>query len=404
MSRLKAAQAGSSRIAYFDLASGASGDMIIAALVHAGRSAGVDVGSIISDAVDSLDLGCAITFVDDHRGGLACLRAEVKSDGTAYTPAQLRDSIDRAEVSDVVCARAMAGLDALVRAEAAVHGTDPQDLHLHELGTADTSADLIGTASAFEALDVSEVASAPVPVPSGWMSSAHGALPLPAPVTLELLKGTTVRGVDSEHELVTPTGIAVLLAHDASFGPLPEIGLEAVGVGGGSRSTDRPNISRVLVGRRAGPPHAQLETCVLLETNIDDQTPESLGHAIEAIIQEGALDAWVSPIVMKHSRPAFLLSVLARPEDESSVTESVFRHTTTLGIRRRTTTRWTLERSEVRVRVGEHDVRVKVATMGAEIVNVAPEFQDCVTVAERLGVPVDDVYEAATQAARSALD
>jgi hypothetical protein len=195
----------------------------------------------------------------------------------------------------------------------------------------------------------------------------------------------------------------VLLAHDVSFGPLPEVTLEAVGTGGGSSETERPNISRVLIGRRSGPPDARLDSCVLLETNIDDQTPESLGHAIEKIIRDGALDAWVSPIVMKRSRPAFLLSVLTRPQHESAVVESVFRHTTTLGVRRRITTRWTLERSDVRVRVRGHDVRVKVATMGAEIVNVAPEFADCVAAADSLGVPVKDVVDDATAAARTVL-
>jgi hypothetical protein len=226
-------------------------------------------------------------------------------------------------------------------------------------------------------------------------------------VTLELLKGAVVRGVDARTELVTPTGAAVLIAHDASFGPLPELALQATGVGGGSRVTERPNICRVLVGVKADAAMlgagARLETCVVLETNIDDQTPEAIGYAVEAIIRAGALDAWVVPILMKKSRPAFALSVLVHPDDESRLLETVFRHTTTLGVRRRETTRWALERSEVLVRVRGHDIRVKVATLHDEVVNIAPEFQDCVHVAEQAGIPFKDVHDDALASARRAV-
>ncbi len=386
--------------AHFDMASGASGDMIIAALADAGRSLGIDVQNAVGDAVNSLGLGCTVMFVDDERGGLACLRAEVKTDSATHTAAQLRRALERADVPDGARRRAVAGLDALVRAESVVHGVDVGDVHLHELGSADTAADLIGAAVGLDCLDVTDVSAAPVPVPSGWIRSEHGELPLPAPVTLEVLKGAVVRGVDATAELVTPTGAAILVSHDATFGPVPEMTLMAIGVGGGTRNTQRPNICRVFVGSRAGSGDARLETCVVLETNIDDQTPEAIGYAVESIIRDGALDAWVVPIVMKKTRPAFLLSVLVRPEDESRLTESLFRHTTTLGVRRRETTRSVLERSHVVARVSGHDVRVKVARLGAEVVNIAPEFQDCADVAEREGVPVKDVYDEATRIAR----
>jgi hypothetical protein len=389
------------RTAYFDLASGASGDMIIAALADAGRRTGADVQGAIADAITSLDLGCSVAFVDDERRGLACLRAEVKTDNRRHTGAQLRSALERAAVAEPVVARAVAGFDALVRAEAVVHGTDVDDVHLHELGSADTAADLVGAAAGLHALRVADVYAAPVPVPMGWIESEHGALPLPAPVTLELLSGAVLRGVDAPSELVTPTGVAILIAHDATFGPLPELSLIATGTGGGTRDTERPNISRLLLGERVGPGDARLETCVVLETNIDDQTPESIGYAVEALVREGALDAWVTPIQMKKTRPAFQLSVLVRPSDEARIGESIFRHTTTLGVRRRETTRWALERSELRVRVAGGDVRVKVARLGTEIVTVAPEYQDCVDVAEREGRTFDDVYNEAVRNARA---
>jgi len=392
-----------SRLAYFDLASGASGDMIIAALADAGRRLGVDAQSAIVDAVASLALGCGVTFIDDERGGLACLRAEVKTSDASYGPSQLREAIERADLPDAPRRRALRGLDELVRAEAVVHGTGLEDVHLHELGSADTAADLVGASVGLHSIDIAHVAAAPVPMPSGWIDAAHGRLPLPAPVTLELLNGTTVRGVDASHELVTPTGAAILVAHDTTFGPLPELALQATGVGGGTRDTEQPNICRVLIGTRAGLPGARSEQIVLLETNIDDQTPESLGHAVETLLAVGALDAWIAPILMKKTRPAFLLSVLVEPADEARLVEALFRHTTTLGVRRRETTRWALERSELHVRVDEGDVRVKIAILSEEVVNVAPEFGDCVDVAKRTGRSVDDVYNEATSAARRAL-
>lgn len=211
-----------------------------------------------------------------------------------------------------------------------------------------------------------------------------------------------MRADDSGTELVTPTGIAVLVGHDASFGQLPTLILEEVGTGAGSRITERPNVSRVLIGRRADD-DPELETCVLLETNIDDQTPQSIGHAVEVLLQQGALDAWITPIVMKRSRPAFLLSALVNADDETRITDAIFRSTTTLGIRRRVTTRRRLERDTITVRLHDADVRVKVARLRDEVVNVAPEFADCVEVAERIGAAVDDVRSEAASLARIAL-
>jgi pyridinium-3,5-bisthiocarboxylic acid mononucleotide nickel chelatase len=291
-----------------------------------------------------------------------------------------------------------------VGAEARVHGVAPEDVHLHELASADTAADLLGTAVGLEALGVDTVIAAAVPVPTGWIDGEHGALPLPAPVVLELLTGARLVGVDVEMELVTPSGAAILLAHEATFGPLPDVRLDAVGVGGGTRDTDRPNVCRVLIGERTTEPSAaRIETCVLLEANIDDQTPESIGYALETLMASGALDAWVTPIVMKKSRPAFALSVLVRPDDEERLAQEVFRHTTTIGLRRRTTTRRVLEREMLTVAVSGGDVRVKVATLAGEVVNVAPEFADCAAVAERTGVPVAEVYGEALTVSRARL-
>jgi uncharacterized protein (TIGR00299 family) protein len=391
-------------LAYFDLANGISGDMAIAALAHAGRRIGIDVDTTITDAVASIPLSCSVTFVDDERRGLACLRAEVKTDGRKHQPAALREAIDASDISDAARTRALAALEALVGAEARVHGSAPEDVHLHELASADTAADLVGAAVGLEALGIMCVAAAPVPVPSGWISGEHGALPLPAPVVLELLRGAKLRGVGEGSELVTPSGAAILVAHAASFGPLPELTLSVVGIGGGTRDTERPNVCRVLVGETTETSTAaRLATCVLLEANIDDQSPEAIGHALELLVERGALDAWVTPIVMKKSRPAFALSVLTNPDDEERLANDVFRHTTTIGLRRRTVVRRVLDRDVVTIVVSGHDVRVKIARLEGEVVNIAPEFDDCAQVARATGAVLDDVFRDAAAAARKTL-
>lgn len=394
------------RVAWLDPASGAAGDMLLAAAVDAGRRLGSgDVEKAVLACVAALDLGCEVVFVEDARAGLRCLRAEVSGGQRPVGVDGLRDAILGARAPERATARALTALDAFVHAEATVHGVDAADVHLHELGEADTAVDLLGVAVALEALGVERLGTAPLPVPRGWVTGAHGALPLPAPVTLELATGLALEGVDADHELVTPTAVALLSAHGASSGPLPSMRLEACGVGGGTRDTPRPNICRLLVGdgqaAEAGP--ARLERDVLLETNIDDQSPEALAYATERLFAAGAKDVWVTPVVMKKSRPGFQVSVLADPGAEAALLEVLFRETTTLGVRRRDAEKWTLDRTELRVTVEGAGIRVKVARLGPDVVNVAPEHDDCAAVAARTRRPLKEIYREAMEAARRVL-
>lgn len=401
-----------SRLGYLDLASGASGDMLLAACADVGRRAGIEVADAVASAVASLGLGCSVRFVDVRRGAVACLKAVVETDGVPHDPDELREAIGGAEASDEAKELATEGLEALVGAEARVHGTSAEDVHLHELGSADTAADLLGVAVGLEALEIGPLSSAPVPVPRGWISTDHGQLPLPAPAVLELLKGAPVHGVEADAELVTPTAAAILVSHHASFGPLPAMRLEEVGTGAGTKELERPNVCRLFLGApvhgpetTSAPVHdVELVRDVLLETNIDDQTPEGIGRALERLMETGAKDAWVTPIVMKKSRPAFGLSVLCDPSDEDRLLEVLFRETTTLGVRRRELGKWALRREELRVEVRGSTVRVKVARLGAETVTVSPEYEDCASVADRDGLPFRSVYAEAEEAARRALD
>lgn len=389
------------RIAHFDLTNGIAGDMAISAMVDAGRRLGVDVEGRVMGAIASLGLPCNVAFVDDERGGIACVRTEIKTDDERFVPAQLREAVERSDLDERPRRRALDALESIIAAEAVVHGVDVEAVHLHELGSADTAADLVGVAAGIAALAIETVSAAPVPFPYGTIETEHGTLPLPAPVTLELLRGAQVRGVESGKELVTPTGAAVLATYVSRWGVVPSMRLLGTGIGGGSRITKAPNICRILVGETEST--ANTESCVLLETNIDDQTPEAVGYVVELLLEEGALDAWIAHITMKKSRPAFLLSVLAKPDDEGRITEALFRHTTTLGVRRRETTRSVLDREVVTIEVDGARINVKIGRLGGEVVNVAPEFSDCVAASKRSGVPVKIIYASAQERARRSL-
>jgi hypothetical protein len=228
---------------------------------------------------------------------------------------------------------------------------------------------------------------------------------VPTPATLEILRGAAMRGVSETGEYVTPSAAAILVAHGAAFGPVPAMVLREIGTGGGARDNPRPNVCRILIGDvlESHPSGLRLESNVLLETNIDDQTPESISHALASLMAAGAKDVWITPILMKKSRPAFQLSVLVAPEVEPAVLQVLFRQTTTLGTRRRVTEKWTLPREVVTVQVGGRPVRVKVGRLGADVTTVSPEYDDCARLATEMAVPLLDVYAEARAAARQRL-
>jgi uncharacterized protein (TIGR00299 family) protein len=282
----------------------------------------------------------------------------------------------------------------LAEAEGRVHGVAPEDVHFHEVGSADALADVCGVALALEDLDVKRVTCSPLPAPRGFVDTAHGRLPLPAPATVELLRGAPIYGVDLDVELVTPTGAALLTTLADEFGPLPPMLLEATGYGAGSREiASIPNVVRVLVGEPTGQPATAAVS--LIEANIDDLPAELVPDATESCFAAGALDVWATPAQMKKGRPGIVLSALARRADERAVAEAMLRGTSTLGVRIAHLARWELERDVRTVEVGGEPVRVKVGWLDGEVVNVAPEHDDCAAVARRTGRTAKSVWAAA---------
>lgn len=368
---------------------GLAGDMLLAALIDAGAPEDRIRQAVASTGLTGWEL--AVERITTH--GLAAVRVRVEvTDTAAERPAgRLLDMVSRARPRPVA-AFAVAALTAIARAEGRLHGTDPRDVHLHELGGHDTVVDIVGIAAALHHLAVTDVLCGPLPLGTGRTRSAHGLIPVPAPATLELLEGAAVTGTDIPGETVTPTAAAVLSAAGARYEPLPPAVLGRTGYGAGTRTLgDRPNVCAATVAQ--GVP-AGRESVAVLETNLDDVTGEELAHVLQRALDAGALDAWVTPAVMKKGRPAHVLHCLVHPGRADAVQELVWAETGTLGIRRSDISRTVLARHTEVVDVRGVAVRVKHGPHRAK-----PEHDDVAAAAARLGLPLREVAELAADAA-----
>jgi hypothetical protein len=390
-----------SRLAYVDAVAGVAGDMLLGALLDAGADPGYVRGGLASLALDGLALETAAT----SRHGIAARRvsfAAAPEHDVHRNWADVRALLDGAALPPRALERAHAVFAALARAEGRVHDVAPETVRFHEVGALDAIGDVCGIVLALEALDIDELACSPLPAPRGLIDAAHGRLPLPAPATLELLRGAPLYGVDVSVELVTPTGAAVVAALAVEFGPLPAMHLQSVGYGAGTRDlAELPNVVRVLVGERdrlAGGDGVR-EDVMLIETNLDDLSPELVPDAAERCFAAGALDVWVSPAQMKKGRPGIVFSALARPADERAVAEAILRETTTLGVRVSPARRWELAREWISVEVDGEPIRVKLGFLDGQAINAAPEHDDCLAAARRSGRPVKELWGAALAAA-----
>ncbi len=285
----------------------------------------------------------------------------------------------------------------MIEAEAGIHGQPAEHVHLHEMGAVDTLVDVTGVLLALHLLGVKRVVVSPVPLGRGTLASSHGQMPLPAPATVALLRGAPVLGVDHAVETVTPTAAALLTEIADEFGAIPAMRLSAIGYGAGDRLTPEPNVLRVLLGETAttASPDLQIETLSLLETNIDDMNPEVYGYIQERLLAAGALDVYLTPILMKKGRPATLLSVLCQPAEAGSLRTALFDETTTLGVRTTEVTRHCLARAIEQVATPFGTLRVKLVQLPGGGSKAAPEYEDCRQAAEAHGVPLRLVYEAA---------
>lgn len=380
------------RVLYVDCVAGVAGDMLLGALIDAGARAERIEAQLAGLDVEGLRL--TVDRVERHGIGAAQVRIDAHDRQPHRNWAAVRELIDNARMPERAAARAHDAFRRLAEAEGHIHGKSPDEVHFHEVGSVDAIADVCGVAVALEDLGIDTVACSPLPAPRGFVQAAHGNLPLPAPATLELLRGAPIEGTDLDVELVTPTGAALIAALAESYGPLPAMTLEATGYGAGTRDLDeRPNLVRVLIGQTTA--NSATRRAVLIECTLDDMSPELVPDAAQACTDAGALDVWTVPAQMKKGRPGFTLTALARPAEEQAVAEAMLCNTTSLGVRVLPAHRYELDREHRHVDVDGQRIGVKVGLLRGQVVNVAPEHDDVAHAAAELRLPAKDVYAAA---------
>jgi uncharacterized protein (TIGR00299 family) protein len=372
--------------AWFHCFAGIAGDMALGALVDAGA----DVGEVTA-LLERLPVsGWTIEAYPTQRGGIAAMRIEV---GTVDTPvvrthAHIEGMIEEARLPERVRDRTLATFAALADVEGRLHRRPPSSVHFHEVGGLDAIVDIVGTCAALEVLEVDELYASPVATGMGMVRSAHGMLPNPAPAVVELLRGAPTYGQEVTVELTTPTGAALLAANASGYGPLPPMTIEATGFGAGSREIDDlPNLTQVVLGTATTDAHQhEGQPVILVEANVDDATGETLAHAVAQLLEVGAHDAWLTPIMMKKGRPAYTVSALSDPALAEQVARTLVAETGTLGTRGTPLQRWPAARSESLVNVEGHPVRVKVSPGRVKV-----EHGDAARAARRTGLPLREV-------------
>jgi len=383
------------RTLYFDCFAGASGDMILGALV----SAGVEPRTLI-EQLELLGVGgWQIDFEKVDRSGISATYAKVQ---TAHEHAHrhlkdilkiIYDSRLDARVKD----RAARIFSRLAEAEARVHNEPVEKIHFHEVGALDAIIDVCGSAIGFELLGIERFICSPLRVGSGMIDMAHGRFPIPPPAVVELLKGKPIYAGDIEGEFVTPTGAAIIASVCERFEAMPPMKIEATGYGAGARNPRGfPNALRVLVGETEG--EVIDEHLLMIETNIDDMSPQLFGHVMDRAFELGALDCYLTQTQMKKNRPGILISILCRPSEREKFLQMLFAETTTIGARSYEVARRALARETIRVRTQFGEIDVKVARTDNGTVNAMPEFEQCRTAAQKAGVALREVQEAAQQA------
>lgn len=389
------------RIAYFDCFSGVAGDMTLAALVHAGLDA-----AVLRDMIERLGLpGVTLHVEAAKRHGIAATYVDVQIDESEkkahrHLP-HIIEIIQRAGFTEPVQAKAIATFERLAEAEASVHGTTPDKVHFHEVGAADAIVDICGACLGLHTLEIEAVYCSPVPTGSGTVQCAHGLMPVPAPATAELLKGIPIAPIEEPGELTTPTGAALIKTLATQFGPLPEMRIEQVGYGAGTRiGKTRPNVLRVLVGEIAAAPEGETDSVAVLEAQVDDSDGQRLAYAVEQLLAAGALDAYLVPIMMKKGRPGQLITVLTPPAAVATAERILLTETSTLGVRRSTAWRTKLPRRFETVETAYGSVPVKVTNRPGGGRQAWPEYDDCAARAREHAVPLRQVQEAALWAWR----
>ncbi len=392
-----------SRVLYVDAASGASGDMLLGALVDLGLPLEALAAELHKLPLEGYRLEARRVL----RSGLSATKVDVVLDpsghghGHHHHPhrglGEIRELLERSGLEPGVRERAAALFARLAEAEARVHGTTPEQVHFHEVGAVDSIVDVVGGVIGLRWLGAARTVCSPLNLGTGTVTMSHGTFPVPPPATALLVQGAPVYGA-GEGELLTPTGALLLTGHADEYGPLPPMRLERVGYGAGTKETPgRPNALRLLVGADGAGADERL---VVLEAQVDDMPAQLLGSLMERLLEAHAVDVFYTPVHMKKGRPGILITVLCRPGQREAVEELLFAESTTLGVRRHEVARTALEREVVQVATAYGPVGVKLGRRAGRVTNAQPEFEDCRRAAAAAGVPVKEVWAAAVAAFR----
>ena len=385
-----------SRVAWFHCFAGIAGDMALGALVDAG--ADLDEIAVLLKRLPVA--GWSLHAEDVLRGGIGATKLVVDAEETSVvrTYAHIVGLIEEGRLPDRVRDRSLAVFRAIAEAESRIHRRPLSQVHFHEVGALDSIVDIVGVCAALEVLDVDEVRASAIATGTGMIRAAHGLLPNPSPAVVELLAAVQAptRGLEVSVELTTPTGAGILAALATGFGPMPPMAVTASGFGAGTRDLDHlPNVTQVVIGESLSTPAVEGQPVTLLEANIDDATGETLAHTIAVLLEAGAHDAWVTPMVMKKGRPAHTVHVLVDPPDAARIADVLARETGTLGVRGSTMQRWPSRRELEEVTVEGDTVRVKVSPNRVKV-----EHDDAARVARRTGIPLREVVSLAEEAWR----
>jgi len=390
------------RIAYFDCFSGISGDMVLGALVDAGvelreieaglRGLGLENWSIAASKV--------------QRGAISAtqVKVEAREEHHHRGLAVILKRIEQAHLAPRAAARAKKIFERLAAAEAKVHNMEVEKVHFHEVGSADSIVDIVGSAIGFDLLGIDEFACSRFDVGGGQVRTAHGVLPVPAPATAELLRGAPAYSSGIERELVTPTGAAIATTLATRYEEIPPMTLRTIGYGAGSADLkEKANVLRLLIGDADSTDAAVSKAdgrwdspVTVIETNVDDMSPQIYGYFAERALAAGALDVFSTPAQMKKNRPGQLVTLLSDPKNVARLMDLIFAETTTIGVRTYDVRRKTLQREFVPVETPLGSVRMKVSRMNGTILNVTPEYEDCLKIAAERGVPLKQVMAAAS--------
>jgi pyridinium-3,5-bisthiocarboxylic acid mononucleotide nickel chelatase len=378
------------KVCYLDAFSGISGDMTVGALIDSGAD-----GAALVRMLDSLGTGATFRIEKTSRRGIAASKFYVDG-GDSKHHRHLKDILEligKAALSGRAKYNATAVFQRLGEAEAKVHGIALMKVHFHEVGAVDSICDIVGACAALDLLNVDALYSSPLNVGSGTVNTEHGVLPVPAPATAELLTGKPIYSRGPSMELTTPTGAAIAVTLAAEFGAMPAMTIAATGYGAGDKDfKEHANVLRVLIGETSGA--SESTTVAVLEANIDDSTPQVLGYAMEQLLEAGALDVTLEPVLMKKNRAGTLIRVIAKPEDREKLAALMFVETSTLGLRIQTAERRVQARHIQEVDTPHGKVKIKIAGDGS----FSPEYEDCRTLARATGIPLKEILAQASLA------